>query len=67
MDDVLQRAAVLLRLRRQSRENQHRRARDVRVRDAGHPVRYAGPRGDKRDAEPAGHQPITPRPMGGGH
>jgi len=55
MDDVLQRAAVLLRLRRHTGQHQHRRPGDMRVGNAGHRVGDAGPGRDQRHAETARH------------
>jgi len=61
MDDVLQRTAILLRLRWQSRENQDRCASGMRVCDAGHAVGDARTRGDQRDAEAAGEFEVRMR------
>ena len=62
VDDVLQRAAVLLRPRRHAGEHQHRRARDVRVGDAGHRIGDAGAGGHQRDAEAAGQLAVAHAP-----
>ena len=53
VDDVLQRATVFLRARRQSRKHEHARARDVRICDAGHRIRHARPGRDQGNADVA--------------
>ncbi len=58
---VLQRAAVLLLLRRRARQHQHRGARHAGVGDAGHGVGDAGAGGDQRHAEPAGEVGVRMR------
>jgi hypothetical protein len=63
---VLQRAAILLRARRHAGEDQHRRARDVRVGDARHRVGDAGAGGDQRDAELASQLRVRVGHVDGG-
>lgn len=61
--DVLQRAAVLLRLRHAPGQHEQRYARDVRVRDAGQAVGDAGSCSDQRDADATGQLGVCMRHM----
>ena len=65
MIHVLQAAAIFLRPRISARKHQDRRARDMRVGDAGDCVGHAGTRGDHRNAKLAGELGMRLRHMNG--
>ena len=63
---VLQPAAIFLRARIAARHDKHRRARDMRVGDAGDGIGHAGSGGDQRHAEFAGEFRMRLRHVHGG-